>query len=118
VTTPNREDLELNSVYCPLSDSFFHRWQHVRSFDAAGLNDLLSRFQFERIHEQWIDFSATAELPQRNAELERRILYLSFLGPLYYLVAPLRRWRNSMLARRRPSPEPIGGNLLHVYRRR
>ena len=113
VTTPNREDLELNSVYCPLSDAFFHRWQHVRSFDAASLNELLSRFQFEPVHQKWIDFSRTAEWHE-NQELERRVFYLSFLGPLYYLVAPLRHW----LARRRVPPEPIGGNLLHISRRR
>lgn len=119
VTTPNREDLELSSVYCPLSDALFHRWQHVRSFDAASLNELLSRFQFERVHQQWIDFSGAAELHDRKQELERRVFYLSFLGPLYYLVAPLRRWRSGILARRSVvPPEPIGGNLLHVSRRR
>ena len=31
VTTPNNEDLELGMIYCPVSNVFFHRWQHVRS---------------------------------------------------------------------------------------
>lgn len=117
VTTPNSEDLDLNSVYCPVSDVFFHRWQHVRSFDAASLEALLSRFEFEPIHQQSIDFSGAAELQDQNLEMKRQVFYLSFLGPLYYLVAPLRRWIIGILARRGEPPRP-SGTLLHICRRR
>jgi len=44
VTTPNNEDLELGMAYCPLSNSLFHRWQHVRSFTADSLSKLLSQY--------------------------------------------------------------------------
>lgn len=117
VTTPNCEDLDLNSVYCPVSDVFFHRWQHVRSFDAVSLQALLSRFEFEPIFRQSVDFSGTVELHDKNSELKRQVFYMSFLGPLYYLVAPLRHWIIGILARRREPPTPPG-NLLHIYRRR
>lgn len=36
-TTPNREDLSASSVYCPVSNVTFHRWQHVRSWSAESL---------------------------------------------------------------------------------
>jgi SAM-dependent methyltransferase len=36
-TTPNEEDLSAAMVYCPVADVVFHRWQHVRSWSAAGL---------------------------------------------------------------------------------
>lgn len=28
ITTPNEENLEDNMVYCPVSNTIFHRWQH------------------------------------------------------------------------------------------
>lgn len=31
LTTPHREDLDANGVYCPTCDTYFHRWQHLRS---------------------------------------------------------------------------------------
>lgn len=41
LTTPNRENLDDNSVYCPVCDSYFHRWQHLRSVDPESLMTLL-----------------------------------------------------------------------------
>lgn len=43
ITTPNDEDLALNQVYCPESDKVFHRWQHVRRFDAVLLRSLMEK---------------------------------------------------------------------------
>lgn len=42
-TTPNDEDLVKNLVYCPESDVVFHRWQHVRTWDAKTLPEYLRR---------------------------------------------------------------------------
>lgn len=44
VTTPNQEDLEQEESMCPECGSVFHRWQHIRSFDAPGLSSFLSGF--------------------------------------------------------------------------
>ena len=45
-TTPNREDLDDSSIYCPACESLFHRWQHVRSWDPVTLGSLLARAGF------------------------------------------------------------------------
>lgn len=37
VTTPNDEDLAASTIYCPVADVTFHRWQHVRSWSAETL---------------------------------------------------------------------------------
>jgi 2-polyprenyl-3-methyl-5-hydroxy-6-metoxy-1,4-benzoquinol methylase len=41
VTTPNDERLEDSIVYCPVSNVTFHRWQHVRSWNATTLSAAL-----------------------------------------------------------------------------
>ncbi|HEX7010181.1 MAG TPA: class I SAM-dependent methyltransferase [Phycisphaeraceae bacterium] len=40
-TTPFDEDLTQNMVYCPFCQSEFHSVQHLRSFDAASMRELL-----------------------------------------------------------------------------
>lgn len=37
VTTPHKETLKNNSIYCPFCDSEFHRWQHMRSVSPSDL---------------------------------------------------------------------------------
>jgi 2-polyprenyl-3-methyl-5-hydroxy-6-metoxy-1,4-benzoquinol methylase len=41
VTTPNEENLEDNMVYCPVSNTILHRWQHMRSWSQATLGSAL-----------------------------------------------------------------------------
>ena len=41
-TTPHREDLQKSHVYCPNCNSEFHRWQHLRSWTAAQLENQLT----------------------------------------------------------------------------
>ena len=76
VSTPNNEDLDANSTYCPVSNLWFHRWQHVRSFTAESLNDLFSPLGFQRLHDHRVDFSSNAV--SSNAEMIEQIkeLYL------------------------------------------
>jgi 2-polyprenyl-3-methyl-5-hydroxy-6-metoxy-1,4-benzoquinol methylase len=57
VTTPNAEDLDLSSAYCPNCDSLFHRWQHVRSFTPESLAALLFAYGFECLFLHQVDFS-------------------------------------------------------------
>lgn len=42
VTTPNNENLAKETVYCPVSNVTFHRWQHVRSWTASGLSAFMA----------------------------------------------------------------------------
>lgn len=56
VTTPNNEDLELGMAYCPVSETLFHRWQHVRSFTAESLSELLLKYRFSPIVVHQVEF--------------------------------------------------------------
>jgi hypothetical protein len=58
VTTPNNEDLELGMAYCPVSNTLFHRWQHVRSFTGESLSCLLSRHGISPIVVHRVEFRA------------------------------------------------------------
>jgi 2-polyprenyl-3-methyl-5-hydroxy-6-metoxy-1,4-benzoquinol methylase len=46
-TTPNDENLEANMILCPVTGEVFHRWQHVRSWNAASLGERLRASRFE-----------------------------------------------------------------------
>lgn len=73
VTTPNNENLELASVYCPISDTLFHPWQHVRSFTPAQLSNLFANIGFSAEFVALADFSSDAELIEtykKNTALE------------------------------------------------
>lgn len=61
-STPNNENLETSSVYCPVSDVFFHPWQHVRSFNPNQLSDCFKSYGFESSFVALADFSSDAEL--------------------------------------------------------
>jgi hypothetical protein len=43
VTTPYREVLEDNAVFCPQCGNVFHRYGHAQSFDKPRLSSLLDR---------------------------------------------------------------------------
>lgn len=42
ISTPHNEILETAKVYCVESDTFFHPWQHVRSFTRQSLIDFIA----------------------------------------------------------------------------
>jgi len=42
-TTPNNENLNDSVVYCPVCDHTFHRWQHVRSWNAESLTTFIEQ---------------------------------------------------------------------------
>jgi SAM-dependent methyltransferase len=62
VSTPNNENLDHSSVYCPVSDSFFHPWQHVRSFTPLQLSECFRKIGFSTDFLATVDFSADADL--------------------------------------------------------
>ena len=63
VTTPNNEDLELGMAYCPVSNTLFHRWQHVRSFTRESLCALLEQYGFDEVVTHHVDFNDALYVP-------------------------------------------------------
>ena len=63
VSTPNNEDLDLGMVYCPVSNTLFHRWQHVRSFTRETLAAMLARYGFEEIATHQLEYRDDLFLP-------------------------------------------------------
>jgi 2-polyprenyl-3-methyl-5-hydroxy-6-metoxy-1,4-benzoquinol methylase len=49
ITTPNEEVLENSKIFCPNCDVKFHKWQHIRTWSAASLTQLLKTHGFEPI---------------------------------------------------------------------
>lgn len=65
VSTPNNENLETSSVYCPVSDTLFHPWQHVRSFTPSQLEKCFKSIGFSTDFVALADFSCDAELIEK-----------------------------------------------------
>lgn len=57
VTTPNEEDLHASMVFCPCCEHEFHRWQHVRRFDAASLSRFMEAAGFVTVRTFATDFT-------------------------------------------------------------
>ncbi len=57
VTTPNDENLNNETVYCPCCNHTFHRWQHVRSWNGKILAAFLAAHSFEVVATYETDFS-------------------------------------------------------------
>ena len=58
LTTPNDERLQDNMVFCPVSQVYFHQWQHVRSFSADSLSLLLKDNGFKVILAREVNLAA------------------------------------------------------------
>jgi 2-polyprenyl-3-methyl-5-hydroxy-6-metoxy-1,4-benzoquinol methylase len=67
-TTPNDEDREKNMVMCPATGELFHRWQHVRSWDAASLRSRLQEAGF-----------AIVDISETNLAASRSLLPIPLL---------------------------------------
>jgi len=68
-TTPHAEDLAAQTVFCPTCRQTFHRWQHVRSFDAGSLSDFFGRDAFEPVAVFTTDFAAGSPWRRLKARL-------------------------------------------------
>jgi glycosyltransferase involved in cell wall biosynthesis len=58
LTCPHQEDLEVSLVYCPICDSAFHRWQHLRSLTTPNVRKLLEAAGFETVWQGLVGFGA------------------------------------------------------------
>ncbi|MBT4890756.1 MAG: class I SAM-dependent methyltransferase [Rhodospirillales bacterium] len=47
VTTPNNENMDVSTVLCPCCNHTFHRWQHVRSWNAESLGQYFENAGFK-----------------------------------------------------------------------
>lgn len=56
ISTPNNENLQSDMVYCPVSNHFFHRWQHVRVVTPKFLDETFSHRGFKKICIHQLDF--------------------------------------------------------------
>jgi 2-polyprenyl-3-methyl-5-hydroxy-6-metoxy-1,4-benzoquinol methylase len=63
VTTPNNEDLDLGMSYDPLTNTLFHRWQHVRSFTAPSLAETIRRYGFDELVTHQIGLDSNLFVP-------------------------------------------------------
>ena len=59
VTTPNNENLDESLVFCPACEHTFHRWQHMRSWNAKSITRFLKKNGFTRIKSKTLDFSVS-----------------------------------------------------------
>ena len=69
VTTPNSEDLSGSTVFCPGCRHEFHRWQHVRTFDAHSLSGFFNKAGFFPVRTFTTDFSARGPWSRAKARL-------------------------------------------------
>lgn len=92
-TVPADEDLEANLHFCPFCDSEFHHMQHVRSFSAQSLTELLRSADLEVVFCQPLNLY---EFQRQYAE------WRSVRGPRglrRYLGDVLGRWHDRLNAR-------------------
>lgn len=105
VTAPNNEDLDLGMAYCPVSNTLFHRWQHVRSFTDRSLADLLSQYGFQEIASHHVEFNDALFVPY---------------DPLWGSVREKDNMPSHIVELRANRPVRIGAenNLLYIGRRK
>jgi 2-polyprenyl-3-methyl-5-hydroxy-6-metoxy-1,4-benzoquinol methylase len=89
ITTPNDENLQDESVYCPCCDQTFHRWQHVRSWSTSTLRLFLLQQGFEPVLFLTTDLSLTP-LDGRLRFFVKRLVGTFLKRKLPHLVAVAR----------------------------
>jgi 2-polyprenyl-3-methyl-5-hydroxy-6-metoxy-1,4-benzoquinol methylase len=57
ITTPNDEDLSKSFILCPETNTLFHRWQHVRTWNIKSLRKYLEESGFRIINIGFTDFN-------------------------------------------------------------
>jgi SAM-dependent methyltransferase len=73
LSTPNDEDLARSAVYSVDADSFFHPWQHVRSFTVMQLINLLEENGFHKRAVGLADFSCDIDVQTEVRALRAQI---------------------------------------------
>lgn len=98
-TTPNKEDLDIITVYCPFCDTRFHRREHLRSLNSDYMGSMLQSFGFDILFCESLDFYA---LQSRHFNITWKSWDLRFL------VKSLRILNKRIMDFLNPKPFPYG----------
>jgi 2-polyprenyl-3-methyl-5-hydroxy-6-metoxy-1,4-benzoquinol methylase len=74
-TTPNDENLEVSMILCPATGEVFHRWQHVRSFNAASLTARLRAAKFDPMQVMETDLRHSVTLAGHLKRFAKQLVY-------------------------------------------
>lgn len=84
VTTPNDENLEIDTVFCPCCEHTFHRWQHLRSLNQQSIVELMKRNGFVEHAAFTTDFAEKKAWQKFKVRvrswLERKNPHLIYIG--------------------------------------
>lgn len=64
ISTPNEEDLSIDTRFCPECGAIFHHWQHVRSWSVNSLSSRLQEHGLRLVHSKTLDFAASGFVPR------------------------------------------------------
>jgi SAM-dependent methyltransferase len=76
-TTPNREDLQANSVFCPVAEVLFHPRQHLRSWQPEMLEIFLEGYGFAPLAVHQVDFSPNCLELEKHRSLAAMLRWLA-----------------------------------------
>lgn len=73
ITTPNDEDLDIGTVFCPVCNSVFHYYQHLRKFNKHSLKSFMDSHGFYTELSDVTDFDLLTEPRWVKSPLEIRL---------------------------------------------
>jgi hypothetical protein len=56
ITTPNNEDLDFSTNFCPDCGCIYHKYQHIRTWSSDSLNNKLNEYSFNIFNTQELSF--------------------------------------------------------------
>lgn len=94
ITTPNDEDLSKSYILCPETNTLFHRWQHMRSWNISTLRKYLEKSGFRIIKIGFTDFNyrllKRSYIKIKNL-IKKLLLIQSSKPPHLYCIATLKQ---------------------------
>ena len=81
ITTPNRENLQVDETMCPECGCVFHRWQHVRTWSAMSLSQYMEKSGFSTARVLETNFATKFQkimkyLLKARPDYKRNLLYV------------------------------------------
>ncbi len=104
ITTPYKENLASDHIYCPFCDSEFHRWQHYRSIDENFMRELMLRNNLNTVFCRNTDF---------NIFQQNETLPLIKDLTINILMDWMRTKKNNFAEKFKPRPFPTNRNLYY-----
>ena len=94
ITTPNDEDLSKSYILCPETNTLFHRWQHLRSWNAGTLRKYLeeSGFRIIKMNPTDFNFGSLKRFYIEIKNLIKKLLHIQPSKPPHlYCIATLKK---------------------------